>query len=100
MATFVNISFLIAVGLLILGILLFDAGSGKRRHSPFFMTGAYAIKNTLSALGSGVFDRYQARVTWLFALAGMLIAIQLIDSNPNKSMPTRVRPSEDGTQRV
>jgi hypothetical protein len=30
--------------------------------------------------------------TWLFALAGMLIIIQLIESSPNKSLSGRVRP--------
>jgi Na+/phosphate symporter len=44
----------------------------------------YAINNTLSAFASGIFDRYQARVTWLFALAGMLIIIQLIESSPEQ----------------
>ena len=43
-------------------------------------------------LGNPGYDRYQARVTWLLALAGMLIIIQLTESSPNKSLSGRVRP--------
>ena len=46
---------------------------------------AYAINNTLSAFGSGVFDRYQARVTWLFAFAAVLIIIELVESEKTGS---------------
>ena len=94
-----NVSFpLAAIGLLISGIFAFRHGLREATALAILIPAAYAINNTLSAFGSGVFDRYQARVTWLFALAGMLITIQLIDSSPNKSMCRRVRPGGRATQ--
>jgi hypothetical protein len=41
------------------------------------VTLAFIINSAVCALGSGVFDRYQARVSWLFLLSSMLIAFQL-----------------------
>jgi hypothetical protein len=94
-----NISFPIAaVGLLISGIFAFRRGFQEATALAILIPAAYAINNTLCAFGSGVYDRYQARVTWLFALAAMLIIIQLIESNPNKSMSRRVRPGRGATQ--
>jgi hypothetical protein len=88
-----SISFPIAtVGLLISGIFAFRRGFQEAIALAILIPAAYAINNTLSAFGSGVFDRYQARVTWLFSLAAMLIIIQLIESSPNKSLSGRVRP--------
>ena len=88
-----NISFPIAaVGLLISSIFAFRRGFQEATALAILIPAAYAINNTICAFGSGVYDRYQARVTWLFALAAMLIIIQLIESNPNKSMSRRVRP--------
>jgi hypothetical protein len=82
-----NISFPIAaVGLLISGIFAFRRGFQEATALAILIPAAYAINNTLSAFGSGVFDRYQARVTWLFALAGMLIIIQLAEFAKNRSM--------------
>jgi hypothetical protein len=75
-----NVSFPIAaVTLLMSGTLAFRRGFKKATALALLVPAAYAINNTLSAFGSGVFDRYQARVSWLFALAGMLIIIQLIE---------------------
>ena len=94
-----NISFPIAaVGLLISGIFAFRRGFQEATALAILIPAAYVINNTLSAFGSGVYDRYQARVTWLFALATMLIIIQLIESNPSKSMSRRVRPGRGATQ--
>jgi hypothetical protein len=82
-----NISFPIAaVGLLISGIFAFRRGFREATALAILVPASYAINNTLSAFGSGVFDRYQARVTWLFALAGMLIIIQLAEFEKNRSM--------------
>jgi hypothetical protein len=88
-----NISFPIAaVGLLISGILAFRRGFQEATALAILVPAAYAINNTLCAFASGVWHRYQARVTWLFALAALLIIIQLIESNPNRSMFRKVRP--------
>jgi hypothetical protein len=96
-----NISFPIAaVGLLISGILAFRRGFQEATALAILVPAAYAINNTLCAFASGVQDRYQARVTWLFALAGLLIIIQLIESNPNKSMFRKVRPGGGATGNV
>jgi hypothetical protein len=82
-----NISFPIAaIGLLISGIFAFRHGFQEATALAIVIPAAYAINNTLSAFGSGVFDRYQAMVTWLFALAGMLIIIQLAEFKKNRSM--------------
>jgi hypothetical protein len=82
-----NISFPIAaIGLLISGIFAFRRGFQEATALAILIPAAYAINNTLSAFGSGVFDRYQARVTWLFALAGMLIIIQLAEFDKSRSM--------------
>jgi hypothetical protein len=86
------------VGLLISGIFAFRRGFQEATALAVLIPAAYAINNMLSAFGSGVFDRYQARVTWLFSLAGMLIIIQLIESSPNKSLSGRVRPGGNATQ--
>ena len=94
-----SVSFPIAtVGLSISGIFAFRRGLQEATVLAILVAAAYAINNTLPAFGSGVFDRYQARATWLFALAGMLITIQVIESNPNKSMSRRVRPGGDAKQ--
>jgi hypothetical protein len=82
-----NISFPIAaIGLLISGIFAFRRRFREATALAILIPAAYAINNTLSAFGSGVFDRYQARVTWLFALPGMLIIIQLAEFEKNRSM--------------
>jgi len=87
-----SISFPIAtVGLLISGIFAFRRGLQEATVLAILVPAAYAINNTLCAFASGISDRYQARVTWLFALAVMLIIIQLIESSPNKSLSGRVR---------
>jgi hypothetical protein len=81
-----NVSFPIAaVGLLISGIVAFRRGFQESTALAVLVAAAYAINNTLSAFGSGVFDRYQARVTWLFAFAGVLIMIELIASEKTGS---------------
>jgi hypothetical protein len=91
-----NISFPIAaVGLLISGIFAFRRGFQEATALAILVPAAYAINNTLSAFGSGVFDRYQARVTWLFALAGMLIIIQLAEFEKNR----RPVPASASTER-
>jgi hypothetical protein len=73
-----NISFPIAaLGLLISGIFAFRRRFREATALAILVPAAYAINNALSAFASGVFDRYQARITWLFALAGMLIIIQV-----------------------
>jgi hypothetical protein len=45
----------------------------------------FIINNAVCALGSGVFDRYQARVSWLFLLSSMLIAFQLCQVSNNRA---------------
>ena len=81
-----NISFPIAaVGLLISGIVAFRRGFPEATALAILVPAAYAINNTLSAFGSGVFDRYQARVTWLFAFAAVLIIIELVESEKTGS---------------
>ncbi len=87
----VDISFPIAAVGRIFGFL---RGFWEATALAILIPAAYAINNTLSAFGSEVFDRYQARVAWLFALAGVLITIQLIDSNHNR----KVRPGRGATQ--
>ncbi|MBV9741009.1 MAG: hypothetical protein JOZ30_15340 [Hyphomicrobiales bacterium] len=42
-----------------------------------FVSAALMINNVLCAVGSGVHDRYQARVTWLIALSALLIFARL-----------------------
>jgi hypothetical protein len=80
-----NISFPIAaVGLLISGIFAFRRGFREATALAILIPAAYAINNTLCAFGSGVYDRYQARVTWPFALAAMLIIIQLAEFERNR----------------
>ena len=74
------------VGLLISGIFAFRRGLQEATVLAILVPAAYAINNTLCAFASGISDRYQARVTWLFALAGMLIIIQLFESSRNKSL--------------
>ena len=81
-----NISFPIAaVALLISGIVAFRRGFPEATALAILVPAAYAINNTLSAFGSGVFDRYQARVTWLFAFAAVLIIIELVESEKTGS---------------
>jgi hypothetical protein len=80
-----NISFPIAaLGLLISGIFAFRRRFREATALAILVPAAYAINNALSAFASGVFDRYQARITWLFALAGMLIIIQLTEFGKNR----------------
>ena len=52
------------------------------------LSAAYVTNNALCAFSSGVFDRYQARITWLFALAALLIFFALARSTKESNQQT------------
>jgi hypothetical protein len=69
-----------------------------------FVVAAFVINNALCAVGSGVFDRYQARVTWLIAFSALLVVAQALRSNDgSRSHPreeARISPSGGGGGRM
>jgi hypothetical protein len=66
---------LLAVGLLAFRFRLLEAVA-----LAILVSSGFVINCAQSAFVAGVFDRYQARVTWLFALAALLIIGKLIRS--------------------
>ena len=61
------------LALLIAGVCAFRRRLAEALSLGFFVTAAVVINNVICALGSGVHDRYQARVTWLVAFSALLI---------------------------
>jgi hypothetical protein len=73
-----NVTFPAAVvALLIAGIAAFRRGARDAIALAILVPAAFVANNALCAFLSGVYDRYQARVTWLFALAALLIICEL-----------------------
>ena len=52
--------------------------SPKEYRLPFSLLAPLIINNVICAVGSGVNDRYQARVTWLVAFSALLIFARLL----------------------
>jgi hypothetical protein len=65
------------MALLGLGFCAYRRRLGDALSLAIFVAAAVMINNVLCALGSGVHDRYQARVTWLVALSVLLIFARL-----------------------
>ena len=59
-----------------------------------FVSCALLINNVICALGSGVNDRYQARVTWLVALSALLIFARLVRTTEALEGPSATRTTE------
>jgi hypothetical protein len=69
---------LAVIGLLATGFFALRRGPPELSSIGPFVLAALVVNNVLCAVGSGVFDRYQARVTWLVALAALLLAGRLL----------------------
>jgi hypothetical protein len=54
-------------------------GTGLIGFNALVLSGV-AANVVVCAVGSGVFDRYQARVTWLILLAAILLAARIAQS--------------------
>jgi hypothetical protein len=65
------------LALLIAGVCAFRRRLAKALSLGIFVAAAVVINNVLCALGSGVHDRYQARVTWLVAFSALLVFASL-----------------------
>ena len=65
------------LALLIAGVCAFRRRLAEALSLGIFVAAAVVINNVLCALGSGVHDRYQARVTWLVAFSALLIFASL-----------------------
>jgi hypothetical protein len=65
------------LALLIAGVCAFRRRLAEALSLGVFVAAAVVINNVLCALGSGVHDRYQARVTWLVAFSALLIFASL-----------------------
>jgi hypothetical protein len=66
------------LALLVTGFCAFRSRLVEAVSLGLFVSAALLINNVLCAVGSGVHDRYQARVTWLVALSAMLIFLRLL----------------------
>jgi hypothetical protein len=55
------------------GLLAYRSGLVEPVALAILISAGFLINSAQSAIVSGVFDRYQARVTWLFPLAALLI---------------------------
>ena len=65
------------LALLIAGFCAFRRRLAEAFSLGVFVAAALVINNVLCALGSGVHDRYQARVTWLVAFSALLVFASL-----------------------
>jgi hypothetical protein len=65
------------LALLIAAVCAFRRRLAEALSLGIFVAAAVVINNVLCALGSGVHDRYQARVTWLVAFSALLIFASL-----------------------
>jgi hypothetical protein len=66
--------------LLAAALLAFRSGLLQPVALAVLVSAGFVINSAQSAIIAGVFDRYQARVTWLFPLAALLIIGNLISS--------------------
>jgi hypothetical protein len=66
------------VALLVTGLWASRRGITEGISLAFFVTCAVIINNVICAVGSGVNERYQARVTWLVAFSALLIFARLL----------------------
>jgi hypothetical protein len=76
---------LVMLGLVIGCILAYKRGSLELLALPLFVTSAFIINAVVCGVTSGVFDRYQARVSWLLVLSAIILWVGLLASQRRAS---------------